>query len=254
MILFYKLLIFVVLLFYTLGILKEAEETKEEVKQLERKFDDIILHAQDDMIRNKIEVLHLRHSIVRLPGYLKREHRLFVSKVKTELKKAESIEDIFFAVEDYWDFLNYSLLEHIIDRHASDNIKMEMAKYAAQISVFRRKTRLDKFSKIYKRKQKKVDEMFRTLVIKHEIQLSTTTLQEVEEIRHDICSELSLEEFSLQLAAVAPGSLVITWLVPQSLVAYIQKSIILISSAMRKHHVSQLTIDGFIVYDSTIGI
>ena len=205
------------------------------------------------MIRNKIEVLHLRHSIIRLPGDLKKEHRLFVSKVKTELKKAESVEDIFFAVDDYWDFLNYSLLEHIIDRHASDNIKTEMAEYAAQISAFRKKTRLDKFSKIYKRKEKKVDETFRTLVTEHDIRLSTTTLEKVEEIRHDVCSELSLEEFSLQLAAVAPGSLVITWLVPQSLVAYIQKSVKLSSQVMRKHHVSQLTIDGFIVYDSTIG-
>ena len=234
--------------------MKEAEETKDEVEQLERKFDDIILRAQDDMIRNKIEVLHLRHSIIRLPGDLKKEHRLFVSKVKPELKEAKSIEDIFFAIDDYWDFLNYSLLVHIIDRHASDNIKKEMAEYIAQVSAFRRKTRLDKFSKIYKRKQKKVDKKFRTLVTKHNIQLSTTTLEKVEEIRHDIYSELSLQEFSLQLAAVAPGSLVITWLVPQSLVSYIQKSVKLSSPAMRKHHVSQVTIDGFIDYENTIGI
>ena len=205
------------------------------------------------MIRNEIEVLHLRHSIIRLPGDLKNEHHMFVKKVKAELKKAESIADIFFTVDDYWDFLNYSLLEHIIDRHASDNVKKEMAEYVAQVSAFRRKTRLDKFSKIYKRKEKKVDEKFRTLVTEHDIHLSTTTLEKVEEIRHDICSELSLREFSLQLAAVAPGSLVITWLVPQSLVAYFQKSVKLSSPAMRKHHVSQLTIDGFIVYDSTIG-
>ena len=205
------------------------------------------------MIRNKIEVLHLRHSIIRLPGDLKNEHHIFVKKVKAELKKAEPIADIFFTVDDYWDFLNYSLLEHIIDRHASDNVKKEMAEYVAQVSAFRRKTRLDKFSEIYKRKEKKVDEKFRTLVTEHDIHLSTTTLEKVEEIRHDICSELSLREFSLQLAAVAPGSLVITWLVPQSLVAYIQKSIKLSSPAMRKHHVSQLTLNGFIIYDSTIG-
>ena len=206
------------------------------------------------MIRNKIEVLHLHHSIIRLPGDLKNEHLIFVKTVKAELKKAESIADIFFTVDDYWDFLNYSLLEHIIDRHASDNVKKEMAEYVVQVNAFRRKTRLDKFSKIYKRKEKKVDEKFRTLVTEHDIHLSTTTLEKVEEIRHDVCSELSLREFSLQLAAVAPGSLVITWLVPQSLVAYIQKSVKLSSPAMRKHHVSQLTIDGLIVYDSTIGI
>ena len=207
------------------------------------------------MIHNKVEVRHLRHSIIRLPHDLKSEHHSFLSeKVKEKLEKAKTIEAIFLIVDDYWNFLNYSLLEHIIDRNASDDIKKEMAEYVAQVSAFRRKTRLDKFSKIYKRKEKKVDEKFRTLVTEHNIHLSTTTLEKVEEIRHDMCSELNLEEFSLQLAAVARGSLVITWLVPQSLVAYIQKAVKLSSPAMRKHHVSQLTIDGFIVYDSTIGI
>ena len=237
-----------------IGKSKEIDEAKEEVKQLEKKFDARVLSAQDDMIHNKVEVRHLRHSIIRLPRDLKSEHHSFLSKkVKKKLEKAKTIEAIFLIVDDYWNFLNYSLLEHIIDRNASDDIKKEMAEYIAQVSAFRRKTRLDKFSKIYKRNERKVDETFRTLVTEHDIHLSTTTLETVEEIRHDICSELSLEEFSLQLAAVAPGSLVITWLVPQSLVAYIQKSVKLSSPAMRKHHVSQLTIDGLIVYDNTIG-
>ena len=228
--------------------------TKEKEKQLEKTFDDIILHAQEDMIRNKIKIRYLRHSIIRLPGDLKREHEFFVEKVKTELKKAESIEDIFLILDDYWDYLNYSLLEHIVDRHiSSDEVKKEMTEYAKEISSFRMKTRLNIFYHVHKRIPK-VDEKFRSVVTKQAVSWSTATLEDVEKFRNDLCSELSLQTFSLQLAVVARGCVEITWLVPPSLVAYVKESMKLSSPTMRSHHVSKLTIDGFIAYDTTIGI
>ena len=241
-------------MWYSVGDIEEKEMTKEEEKQLEKTFDDIILHAQEDMIRNKIKIRYLRHSIIRLPGDLKREHEFFVEKVKTELKKAESIEDIFLILDDYWDYLNYSLLEHIVDRHvSSDEVKKEMTEYAKEISSFRMKTRLNIFYHVHKRIPK-VDEKFRSVVTKQAVSWSTATLEDVEKFRNDLCSELSLQTFSLQLAVVARGCVEITWLVPPSLVAYIQETMKLSSPTMRSHHVSKLTIDGFIAYDTTIGI
>ena len=241
-------------MWYSVGDIEEKEMTKEKEKQLEKTFDDIILHAQEDMIRNKIKIRYLRHSIIRLPGDLKREHEFFVEKVKTELKKAESIEDIFLILDDYWDYLNYSLLEHIVDRHvSSDEVKKEMTEYAKEISSFRMKTRLNIFYHVHKRIPK-VDEKFRSVVTKQAVSWSTATLEDVEKFRNDLCSELSLQTFSLQLAVVARGCVEITWLVPPSLVAYVKESMKLSSPTMRSHHVSKLTIDGFIAYDTTIGI
>ena len=236
------------------GDIKQKEMTKEEVKQLEKTFDEIILRAQKDIMRNKIEILDLRHSIIRLPGDLKSEHKFFVDEVKAELKKAESIEDIFLILDDYWDYLNYSLLEHIVDRHvSSDEVKKEMAEYGKEISSFRMKTRLNIFYHVHKRRPK-VDEKFRNAVTKHVIDWFTATLEDVEKFRNDLCSELSLQMFSLQLAVVAQGCVEITWLVPSSLVTYIMESMKLSSPTMRNHHVSKLTINGFIAYDTTIGI
>ena len=232
----------------------KQKATKEEVKQLEKAFHDVLLHAQEDMMRNKIEILHIQHSLLNLPSDLNDEHEFFVDKVKVELRKAESIKDIFFALDDYWDYLNYSLLEHIVDRHvSSDDVKKEMAYYAKEITSFRMKTRLNIFYHVHKRKPK-VDKEFRSVVTKQDINWFTATLEDVENFRIEICSELSLRKFSLQLAVVARGCVEITWLVPPSLVAYIKESMKLSSPTMRNHHVSKLTIDGFIAYDSTIGI
>ena len=229
------------------------EMTKATIEQLEEKFDDFVSRARKYMITTHVDVQDLLQSITRLPGDLKSEHNLFIEKKEEKLSRATRVEDVFLTANRYWDFLNYSLLQHIIDRHANDEIKKEMKGYADEIAQFRKKTCLRVFSKVYKRKPKKADDEFRKLVSEHNIDWSTVTLEDVEQFCNDICSELSLSAFSLQLAAVTTGSVVLTWLVPQSLVAHIQKAITLSSQTMRKHHVSQLTVDGFITYDSHAG-
>ena len=233
----------------------ESQKINATIQELEKKFDDLVLRAQEDMTTNHVDVRHLRHSITRLPCQLKDEHKEFLQEVKDDLKKAESVDDVFLIADEYWDFLNYSLLQHIIDRHASAEVNKEMKRFAQEILAFRKETSLHGFSKANSslRKPKKANDEFKKLVSKHNIDWSTATLEDVERFRNDICSELSLFSFSLQLAAVTVGSVVITWLVPQSLVAYIQKSITLSCQTMKKHHVTELTVDGFITYYSTAG-
>ena len=205
------------------------------------------------MKTNHVDAGRLRQSIVRLPYELKTEHKKFIKEVEDDLKKAQSIDDIFFTANGYWDFLNYSLLQHIINRHASDKVKEEMERYAQEILAFRKKTCFSTFSKAYKNKPKEIDQKFRELVTEHDIDWSTATLEDLEHFRSDFCTEISLIDFSLQLKAVKKGSVVITWLVPQSLVAHIQKAITLSSQTMQEHHVTRLTVDGFIIYDGNAG-
>ena len=232
---------------------KLIEVTKATIKQLEEKFDDLVSRARKHMVATRVDVQDLLQSITLLHGDLKSEHKLFIQEKEEKLRKVESINDVFITANGYWDFLNYSLLQHVIGKHASDEIKKAMQRYSGEITQFRKMTKLRVFSKVHKRKPKKADDEFKKLFSEHKINWSTATLEDVEQIRNDICNELSLSTFSLQLAAVKMGCVVLTWLVPQSLVAHIQKAITLSSQTMRQHHVSQLTVDGFITYDSHAG-
>ena len=132
-------------------------------------------------------------------------------------------------------------------------MKEEMANYVMQIKSFRRETRLQVFSEVCEDEPETSDETFKLLVSKHKIDWATATLEDVESFRTEICRELSLYSFSLRLSAVARGCVEVTWLVPHSLVTYIQGKIKPSSPSMMKHHVSTLTIDGFIAYYSTTG-
>ena len=235
-------------------------EIKAEIHRLENKFSNLTFNAQEDMISNEVEVRHLRQSFFLRPGDLRSEHKSFVKENKAELKGAESIEDLFITADEYWDFLNFSLLQHLINRHASEEIKVEVVEYCQQIRSFRKKTQLNIFSKVYQRKEvKKVDNNFCKIITEHNIDWSTATLEYVETFRNQLCSELSLYEFSLQVALLISGSVVITWLVPQSLVEYFLKSVKLNGRSLKDHHlkdhhVTKFMIDGFIVYDANTGV
>ena len=161
--------------------------TKTTINRLEEMFDDLVLYAQEDMITNHVNVGRLHQSIVHLPHELKREHTKFFKEMEDDLKKAESISDIFFTAKGYWDLLNYPLLQHIINRHATDEVKKEMNGYAEEILVFKKKTRFSTFSMAYTRKPQKIDPKFRELVSEHNIDWSTATIEDVERFCSDFC-------------------------------------------------------------------
>ena len=205
------------------------------------------------MKENEVDTGKLRVSLVNLPVDLKREFSYFKKEMKNNLIAATSVDDIFFIISDYWDYLNYSLLEHIIDHHASVRVREKMVKYMEKLGGFRRKTCLEIFSKAHKRIPTSVDKQFRQMVTKHDMDWATATLEDIDKFRNDINNELSLSNFALLVYSVTRGSVEITWLVPESLVAHIWKSIKPSSPFMRNHNVTKLTIDGRIVYNNTTG-
>ena len=228
------------------------EETEKKIADLQRSYTQIIRHAVEYM-KSHVSVEDLRYAVLFPFPSIKKEHKKLFVKAKTEVKEAESIDDILFVVGDHCNYLSYSLLSHLIDLYGNDELKKEMGDYSKRMAVFRHETRLAIFFEVCDDKPEKDDSKYSTMITKHQVDWATATLEDVENIRKEFCCELSLYDYSLNLQQVARGCVEITWLVPRSLVAYIQQSIKPSSPSMMKHHVSTLTIDGFIAYDSITG-
>ncbi|CAI8056269.1 hypothetical protein GBAR_LOCUS30657, partial [Geodia barretti] len=196
----------------------------------------------------------LRYSLLCLPFNLKKEHRRFVTKVKAEIKQAESAEDIIDVIGEHYDYLHYTLLKYVVDLYGSDDLKKKMEKYENKMKAFRKETRLEVFSDVCADEPEDINGRFTTMVSKQDMDWRTATLEDVEKFRIQVCRELSLYDFSLNLMKVARGCVEVTWRVPRSLVTYIQNSVKPSSQSMMEHHVTTLTIDGFIVYDSSFAM
>ena len=239
-------------MFYLLLLEREIEETSEKINELQKEYIDVSVCAAEELSSN-LKVKKLCYSLLCLPPNLKKEHSKFLQTAKAEIKQAESTDEIMYVIGEHNHYLHYSLLNYVIGLYGSVDLKKKMADYVKKMDSFRKKTRLQIFSEVCADEPEKVNGKFATMDIKHEWNWQTVTLEDVEKFRIQFCRELSLYDFSLNLLKVARGCVEVTWRVPRSLVTYIQNSIKPSSQSMMGHHVTTLTIDGFIVYDSSFG-
>ena len=231
----------------------EFEKTIEKIDQLQKEYIDISVCAAEELSAN-VAVKKLRYSLLCLPPNLKKFHKKFLREAKAEIKEAESTDEVMYIIGEHHHYLHYSLLKYVIDLYGSANLKEKIAGFAKQIGKFRKETRLEVFSQVCDDEPEDINSKFTTMVSKHQMDWRTATLEHVEKFRIQVCQELSLYDFSLNLVKVARGCVEVTWRVPRSLVTYIQNSVKPSSQSMMVNHVTTLTIDGFIVYDSSFGI
>ena len=227
--------------------------TRERIDKLQKEYVDISVCAAEEMGKN-VTVKTLRYSLLCLPKNLKKEHRKFVRETKAEMNEAESSEDIIDVIGEHFDYLHYTLLGYVIGLYGSGDLKKRMSEYVRQVESFRKETRLEVFSEVCDDEPEKINGRFATMVTKHERDWKTATLEDVERFRIQVCRELSLYDFSLNLLKVARGCVEVTWRVPRSLVTFIQNCVKPSSQSMTDHHVTTLTIDGFIAYHNSFGI
>ena len=219
---------------------------------MQKEYTETFTCAAEEMNAN-VNFKKLRYSLFCLPPNLKKEHNSFINKAMREIKEAESSDDLMFVLGKHHHYLHYSLLKYIINMHSSEVLKRKMADYVKKMEAFRKETRLEVFSKVCDDEPEEINGRFAKMVTKHQMEWNTTTLEDVEKFRIQVCRELSLYDFSLNLLKVARGCVEVTWQIPCSLVSYIQNSVKPNSQSMANHHVTILTIDGFIAYDSTFG-
>ena len=232
---------------------EELRVTRERIDKLHKEYVAISVCAAEEISKN-VAVKTLRYSLLCLPPNLKKEHRKFVTKAEVEIDKAESSETIIDVIGKHFDYLHYSLLGYVISLYGSVDLKKRMAAYVKMMESFRKETRLEVFSEVCDDEPEKINGRFATMVTKHEMDWKTATLEDVERFRIQVCRELSLYEFSLNLLKVARGCVEVTWRVPRSLVTFIQNCVRPSSQSMADHHVTTLSIDGFIAYHNLFGI
>ena len=206
-------------------------------------------------MKSHVSAKELRFAVLLPPPHIKKSNENILEKATAAVKGAESVDDILLAVGKQGNYLSYSLLKYLIDHYCDVKLRKEMTGYVERIEEFRHDTRLEIFCEVCDDDTAENENGgFSPIITKHKLNLATDTLESVERFRRDFSDEIFLHDYYLKLGKIARGCVEITWLVPRKVVAYIQKLIKPSSPCMIKYHVSTLTIDGFIAYDSSTGM
>ena len=220
------------------------------MRELETKFLALADKARQAVNLSGITLPQFCMLLTQVPASMKDEKiiiRYFKENIQV-FEQCSSIDAIFYHLNLYWDFLNYGLLEHIIDRLENDEFKQEMEEYKHELTAFQKTTTLREFSCVMHRKSTKVPCDLRKLVTKHDKSWMDRTLEEVEQFREKFSVKFSLSKFSLILIQIEKGSVLITWWLPTAvlphLVDQLQDRSHNAQQLWQEYEIQGLTLDG----------
>ena len=161
------------------------------------------------------------------------------------LEKAENQSMLMGQLDYNMDYLSYDMLEYLANEFDLKDVKSQMEDYKLALTEFRKKTKLTQFCQTQKRKRIQLSPEFREMVAKIDFS-DNITLEELEQFRVAYCKHYTLKQFAMMMADVSPGSFIVTWYIPCSIVKNLKMDVP--KSVLKQTFITKLTIDGTCVY------
>ena len=182
-----------------------------------------------------------------LPIKYKEEHKEFFEQMAKELDGESTINCIWRKLSEYWNFMNYTLLENLIRNIRDQTLKQNMKSYLSSLEFFRRNTRLCDFAKhcpVVESRPSEVD--LKEFVLHLKLDWETCTLEQLEELKGHIIRKFLLPSFALNLKKVSHGSLIVTWLLPAQIASTLVQDLENTDNKgfFKEHKIECMTIDG----------
>ena len=170
------------------------------------------------------------------------------------IQPPETFWKIWSILNLYWDFLNYGLLEHVINKCGSEGLKQQMQAYAHQLSIFKQTTRLCDFESWPCREDGPPEDYLKKVVVKMRHEWSQCTLHDVESFKKVLVHKFFLPEFDILIQKAERGCVCVIWLTSPSIATLLQQNLVNIETEVfKKHGINSVTIDGQDVYLRIIG-
>ena len=180
-----------------------------------------------------------------LPVSVRTQHRSFIEEKLTKIPPPVTFENTWLTLNLYWDFLNYGLLEHVINQCGSEDLKQQMQDYVDELSTFKQTTRLCDFIKSWPcRDSGPPEDRLKKVVVKMKHKWSRCTLQDVESFKKALVHKFFLPEFDILLQKAEKGCVCVTWLTSPSIATLLQQNLANIETEFfKKHDINTMTIE-----------
>lgn len=195
-----------------------------QVKTFEEKFHNLRMTAQTELIRKGVTVEKLRLTLITLPGGLSLEHDKFLKSNFRHFERAKCLDKIFLHFNTYLSFIDFSLLEHIIEHLCSYELRKEMKQYSEDMRLFREETVISDVIPFLPRAST-TPKQYSQLKIKVDVDITKWTLENLDQYRKLCLSEFLLSKLALHLARVENGSLLLCWLIPSDILSALKRHI-----------------------------
>ena len=226
-----------------------TQRVEEQVQYFENAFSNLVDKACEQ-VKGQVEPHILLSRVTCLPVSARTQHQSFIKTNLTNIPPPVTFESIWSILNLYWDFLNYGLLEHVINKCGSDDLKKQMQDYVDELSTFKQTTRLCDFIESWPcRDDGPPEDRLKKVVVKMRHEWSECTLKDVESFKKSLVHKFFLPEFDILLQRAIEGCVCVTWLTSSSIATLLQQNLANIEAEFfKKHGIDAVTIDGQDVY------
>ena len=131
----------------------------------------------------------------------------------SEMRKANTVGDVFFQIRDYMSFFNYEILEHIVKELGTDDDRAEVDQYKGKLRDYCKRRAVEcPLSYGMPSKSGHV-----RIVVKLDEDLEKYTVAELKLFQRNLSRILNLKEYALCLISVDKGCLELTFQMPSFL-------------------------------------
>ena len=218
------------------------------ITQLDYRFDNLKNAIRECLEKQRVLVSKVADALTSLSPDCDEQHKkLFTGSHVTDLYRAANISVLFGIMNPHWNYLDPSLLEHLVKKFRLEVMKRQIEGYKSDLQQFRKKTPLNLFCRTQRRKRRRHLEDFKEMVAEFDWP-ENITLEDVEQFGQEYASEYNLHECAMMISQIRPGSYIITWFIPESVVEKLKAKVP--REILKKYCVAKLEIAGACVYRS----
>ena len=208
----------------TVTLVTATEEVKKMIMVLDEQFDILKKSTIQCLEKHRISVKRVADALTSLSRDDDEHHRMFLESHVRVLFTAADNSEMFETMNIHWNYLDPSLLHHLVRKLCLEEVKGEMEVYKSDLQQFRMKTPLTLFCKTQRRMRIKPSPHFREMVAEFDWSENATledveqfrqeyafyfndvTLEVVEQFRQEYASHYSVHGFAMMVAQVLPDS------------------------------------------------
>ena len=203
--------------------------------------------TETDLEKKGVQVKNLVKVIYSLPPSATMElHQEFLMKYAKEFKGSDTISEVFLKLDThkYWDYLNIDILERIITEFSLPS-QTQLEDYKRQQQQFMERTTVEEFCEAEgDRRHINPPPAFVKHVSQHEWE-PPTYLKKVDDFRKKFALKHDLRESAVILVGMRGGCVVISMMVPESVVEMVNSTG---TEFFKEHGIVHLQLNGTCVY------
>jgi hypothetical protein len=191
-------------------------DVPKKIKTLIEQFDCLHECLVNEISEGGTSVDQVLRALTRLPFTFRKEYESTIQSMLPELEKREVVRNLFYRLNPLFTFIDFELLQHLVLKFGSQELKQKMTSYTEKIQLFKNVTTINEVIDCWPGLEgPPID--FKILRAKFADDPKSYTLEKLDRFRNRFYNKLRCSEFiavSILMLVAPTNSFIAVWFIP----------------------------------------